>query len=145
MNATAGIIVLIGRIMFVIFPAYVSGYSFHLRYPKMAEGYAESMGFPIVAMAGIPAGIWLVLASISVGLGIWPDVGALMFVAFATIAALYFHRFWSIEDQAQKQAQTQLFYRNVMMVAACLIMFGFFAAVDEGLRFTVTGSLINLH
>lgn len=143
-TTAAGIIVLVGRILFVIFPAYVSGYSFHVKNPKMAEGYAQSMGFPIVALAGIPAGIWLEVASLSVAFGIWPDVGALMFAAFATIAALYFHRFWEVEDPNQKQAQTQFFYRNVMMVAACMIMFGFFAAVDEGLRFTVTGSLIDL-
>jgi putative oxidoreductase len=144
MSVAAGIFVLIGRILFVIFPLYVSGYSFHLKQPKAAEGYAQSVGFPYPPVAGTPAGIWLVVASISVALGIFPDIGALMFAAFVIAAAWYFHRFWEIEEPNQKQAQTMFFYRNVIMLGASLIMFGFFAAVDEGLRFAVTGSLIDL-
>ena len=144
MSDVAGIIILIGRILFVIFPAYVSGYSFHLKASKMSEGYAQSVGFPMPGLAGWPAGVWLVLASISIALGIWPDVGALMMAAFVIPAGWYFHRFWEVEDPNQKQAQTMFFYRNVMILAASLIMFGFFASVGEGLRFAVTGSLFDL-
>jgi uncharacterized membrane protein YphA (DoxX/SURF4 family) len=144
MSVAAGILVLLGRILFVIFPAYVSGYGFHLKYPKNAEGYAQSVGFPFPVLAGIPAGIWLEVASISVALGIYPDIGALMFAAFVVVAAWYFHRFWEIEDAGQKQTQTGFFYRNIIMLATSLIMFGFFATVDEGLRFALTGSLIDL-
>ena len=144
MSDAAGIIILIGRILFVIFPAYVSGYSFHVKASKMAEGYAQSVGFPVPAVAGWPAGLWLVVASISVALGIWPDIGALMIAAFVIPAAWYFHRFWEVEDPNQKQAQTMFFYRNVMMLAASLIMFGFFAGVGDALRFAITGPLIDL-
>ena len=144
MSVAAGILVLVGRILFVIFPAYFSGYSFHLKHPKSAEGYAQSVGFPLPILAGIPAGIWLEVASASVAIGIFPDIGALMFGMFVLAAAWYFHRFWEIDDFDQKQAQTQLFWRNIIMLAASLIMFGFFATVDEGLRFALTGSLIDL-
>lgn len=144
MSAAAGIIILIGRILFVIFPAYVSGYRFHLRQPKMAEGYAQSMGFPWPGLAGYAAGAWLEVASISVALGIWPDIGALMFAAFVIPAAWYFHSFWKLEDPGAKQAQTMFFYRNVIMLGASLIMFGFFAAAGDALRFSITGSLIEL-
>jgi putative oxidoreductase len=143
-SAAAGIIILIGRILFVIFPGYVSGYSFHLKSSKMAEGYAGSVGFPAPALAGLPAGLWLEAASISVLLGIWPDIGALMFAVFVAVAAWYFHRFWEVADPNQKQTQTMFIYRNVMMFATALIMFGFFAGVGHGVRFTVTGPLINL-
>lgn len=144
MSDRAGIIVLIGRILIVIFPAYISGYAFHLRNPKAAEGYARAMGFPAPAVAGIPAGLWLVVSSISIALGIWPDVGALMLGAFTIPAALYFHRYWSLDDPEQRQAQTGFFFRNMILLAACLIMFGFFASVGEGLRFSVTAPLIDL-
>ena len=144
MGNAAGIFILIGRILFVIFPGYVSGYSFHVKNPRMAEGYSQSVGFPAPFLAGLPAGLWLVVASISVALGIWPDIGALMFAVFVIPAAWYFHRFWEVEDPNQKQAQTMFFYRNVMMLAASLIMFGFFAGVGKELRFTITGPLIDL-
>jgi putative oxidoreductase len=143
-SATAGIIILIGRILFVIFPGYVSGYSFHLKSSKMAEGYAQSAGFPAPALAGWPTGLWLDVASLSVLVGIWPDVGALMLAVFVAIAAWYFHRFWEVQDPNQKQAQTMFFYRNVMMFATALIMFGFFAGVGHALRFAITGPLIDL-
>jgi putative oxidoreductase len=145
MNAVAGIIILIGRILFVIFPLWVSGYSGHLKNPKMLEGYAQAMGFPAVSLAGIPAGLWLVVASLSIALGIFPDIGSLMLAAFMVPTAWYFHRYWALEDPNQKMAQTQLFYRNLMVFAACLMLFGFFAAVDHSLRFAITGSAIKLH
>jgi uncharacterized membrane protein YphA (DoxX/SURF4 family) len=81
---------------------------------------------------------------LSIAIGVWPDIGALMLAAFTVPAAWYFHRYWKLEDPAQKQVQSAFFYRNLIIFGACLIMFGFFATVDEGLRFAVTGSLIDL-
>jgi putative oxidoreductase len=144
MSTLAGFIVLIGRVLFVIFPAYVSGYTFHIKNPKAAEGYSQSVGFPFPRLAGYPAGLWLVLASISVGVGIWPDIGALMFAVFVIPSAWYFHRFWTVEDPAQRQAQTMFFWRNMIMLGASLVMFGFFASVGAGLRFAMTRALIDL-
>jgi hypothetical protein len=118
MSAVAGIIILIGRILFVIFPAYISGYSFHVKSSNAA--------------------------SVSIALGIWPDLGALMMAVFVVPAAWYFHRFWEVEDPNQKQAQTMFFYRNVIILGACLMLFGFFASVGDALRFAVTGSLFDL-
>jgi putative oxidoreductase len=140
----AGVIVLVGRVLFVLFPAWVSGYSFHLRAPRAAEEYARAMGFPLVALAGAPAGIWLLAASISVGLGIWPDVGALMLAAFMLPTIWWFHGFWRMGDPDQRQVQTYLFWRNVMILASCLVMFGFFAAAGEALRFVVVGPALSL-
>lgn len=90
------------------------------------------------------AGLWLVVSSLSIALGIWPDIGALMLGAFTIPTALYFHRYWVLEDAEQRQAQQQLFFRNLILLAACLIMFGFFTSVGEALRFTITAPLINL-
>ena len=144
MDATAGIIVLIGRILFVIFPGWISGTKFHLRQPQGAEGYAQSAGFPMPKLASYPAGAWLVIASLSIAVGVFPDIGALMLGVFVTIAAPYFHAFWKIEDPAERYVQSSYFWRNVIILGACLVMFGFFATVDEALRFAVTGSLIDL-
>ena len=144
MSDVAGVIVLVGRILIGIFPAYISGFGFHIRNPGMAEGYAKAFGFPVPAVTGVPAGLWLVASSLSIALGIWPDVGALMLGAFTIPAALYFHRYWALDDAEQRQAQQQLFFRNLILLAACLIMFGFFTSVGEGLRFAITAPLIDL-
>lgn len=144
MSEAAGIIVLIGRILFVLFPGYESGFKFHLRQAKAAMGYAQSGKFPVPLLGGWPAGLWLVTASVSIAVGIFPDIGALMLAVFVTVAALYFHRFWQVTDPGERYVQTAYFYRNVIMLGACLIMFGFFALVGDGLRYAVTGSLIDL-
>ena len=144
MNEVAGVIILIGRILFVLFPGYESGFKFHLRQSKAAEGYAQSGNFPAPVLGGWPAGLWLVLASVSIAFGIWPDIGALMLAVFVVIAALYFHRFWQVQDPNDRYVQTAFFYRNMIMLGACLIMFGFFATVGDAVPYTVTGPLIQL-
>jgi putative oxidoreductase len=137
----AGIVFLIGRILFVVF-FLISGLGFHVAKSAQAEGYARQMGFPLPGIAGWPTGIWMTVAALSIALGIWPDIGALMLCAFAIIAALYFHRFWATEDESQKQTQQQLFFRNMIIVGGGLSFFAFFASAGPGLRFSITEALI---
>jgi uncharacterized membrane protein YphA (DoxX/SURF4 family) len=138
----AGLVVLLGRILFSLFFGAVAGVG-HIKARQMLVGVARSGGLPFPALGGWPAGLWLITASLSISLGIWPDVGALMIAAFVTIAASYFHRFWTIEDPQQRNVQNQLFFRNVIALGAALMMFGFFAAAGESLRYTITGPLFS--
>jgi hypothetical protein len=57
------------------------------------------------------------------------------------LAALYFHRFWTIRDEGQRQTQASNFYRNVALLGASLALWGFFVAAGEAVRFTLTGPL----
>jgi putative oxidoreductase len=140
-SAAAGLIFLTGRVLFGLYFAIVAGIGGHIRNSKMLEGYARSVGFPVAAIAGWPTGLWLVAGGLSVALGIWPDVGALMIAAFVV---LYFHRFWEIEDQMQKMTQQQLFFRNVIALGTTLILVGIFTAFGPELRFAITQPLFNL-
>lgn len=140
MSDAAGAVVLAGRILFAIFFVY-AGIGGHIARSRMMEGYARSARFPVPAIAGWPTGIWLVAASISIALGIWPDVGALMVAAFLIPAAAYFHRFWEVEDDMQKQMQQGFFFRNVIALGAAAVMFGTFAALGSDLPFTITDPL----
>ena len=142
MSDAAGIIQLIGRLLFAGYFAFV-GAGFHVAKSKMAEGYAASTRFPVPAIAGWPTGLWMVAGALSIGLGVWPDVGALMIAVFAIVAAAYFHRFWEV-DPTQKQTQQQLFGRNVIIVGACLVMFAFFSSAGDALRYTITGPAFDL-
>jgi putative oxidoreductase len=142
MSAAAGAIVLAGRLMFAWFFGPVAGVGHIRRDPMMQQG-ARSVGFPIPAIAGWPAGLWLIAGSLSIAVGIWPDVGALMIAAFLIPAAAYFHRFWAIEDQTQRGTQQSQFYRNLIGVGACAVMFGTFVTLGPSLRFTITGPLFN--
>jgi putative oxidoreductase len=140
MSDAAGIVVLIGRVLFGYYFGGVAGVG-HFKRDKMMRGYAQKAGFPVPAVAGWVAGLWLVLGALSLGLGIWPDLGSVMIGAFVIPAALFFHRFWSIEDEAQKNSQKQLFYRNFVILAASIVFFGTFVALGSELRFSITGPL----
>jgi uncharacterized membrane protein YphA (DoxX/SURF4 family) len=67
-----------------------------------------------------------------------------MLALFVTLAAAWFHRFWEIEDQEQRQAQQQNFWRNATLVGASLIIFAFFSTFGNDLPLTITDPLIDL-
>jgi len=81
--------------------------------------------------------------AVSVGLGIWPDLGSLMIGAFVIPAGLFFHRFWTLEDEMQKMSQTQLFYRNLVILGASVVFFGTFVTLGSELRFAITAPLFD--
>ena len=138
MSDAAGAFVLAGRILIALFFGVVAGIMGHIRQSPGMVGYARAMRFPIPPIGGWPTGLWLVAASVSVGLGIWGDIGALMIAAFLIPAAAWFHRFWELEDETQKMMQTGFFFRNVIGVGASLIVFGLFAGLGDALPFTLT-------
>jgi uncharacterized membrane protein YphA (DoxX/SURF4 family) len=141
MSAATGAIVLAGRIVFAWFFGR-SGVS-HIRGSAQMEGYSKGIGFPVPAIAGWPVGIWLILGAISLALGIWPDIGALMIAAFLLTAAAYFHRYWEVQDPGQKMTQTFAFWRNALGIGGCAVMFGTFVALGPALRFAVTKALFD--
>jgi putative oxidoreductase len=140
MSTTASAIFLIGRILFVaLFAVSAQGHiANHARFVTTARG---RIPFPYVA--GWPVGAWLVLAILSMVLGIWADVGALMMAAFLVPTAILFHPFWTFSDAAQRRTQRGSFFRNVSLLGASLALFAFLTAVGPG-RFAITGSLFNL-
>ena len=139
MSVAAGLVVLAGRVLVAIF-AVRSGLA-HVRLSEMFEGGARGVGFPVPILGGRPAGIWLILAGLSIALGVWPDVGALMLAAFVIVAAAWFHRYWQVGDEQQKRMQDQLFWRNAVALSNALVMFGAFAAFGPELRFSITAPL----
>jgi uncharacterized membrane protein YphA (DoxX/SURF4 family) len=142
MSDSAGVVVLIGRLLFVYWFVAVTGLG-HFKNDKMMRGFAKQSGFPVPALAGWVTGLWLTVGGFSVALGIWPDLGSLMLGAIAVPTALFFHRFWTHEDEMQKMLHTQLFYRNVIILGAALVFFGTFVTLGSELRFSITGPLFD--
>jgi putative oxidoreductase len=137
MSESAGVVVLIGRILFAFFFGAVAGVG-HFKRDQMMRGYAQQAGFPVPTVAGWVAGLWLMVGAVSVALGIWPDLGSLMIGAFVIPAAAFFHRYWTSDDEMQKTFQTQLFYRNLVFLGASVVFFGTFVTLGSELRFAIT-------
>jgi uncharacterized membrane protein YphA (DoxX/SURF4 family) len=140
MTTMASAIFLVGRILFVaLFVVSAQGhFANHARFVVMAKGK-----IPVPYVAGWPVGAWLVLAMLSMVLGIWPDVGALMLAAFLIPTSILFHPFWTFSDAAQRRTQRGSFFRNVSLLGATLALFAFLTVVGPG-QFAITGSLFHL-
>lgn len=137
-------VLLLGRLLIGVYLVLMVGAGFHIAKSSMAAGFSRQMGFPFPALAGWPVGVWLVASGLSIGLGIWADLGALMLAAFVIPAAGWFHRFWEVDDPNQKQVQQQLFGRNLTFLGAALALFAFFAAFGHDLPLTITDPLFDL-
>lgn len=82
------------------------------------------------------------MGTLSVLLGIWPDIGALMLAAWVVTTALLIHKFWTLEDEGERMSEQMNFVRNVTYLGGALALFAVFASLGEGLRFAITEPLI---
>jgi uncharacterized membrane protein YphA (DoxX/SURF4 family) len=140
MSTTASAILLVGRILFVaLFVVSARGHIVnHARFVTTARGR-----IPVPYVAGWPVGIWLIVAVLSMVLGIWPDIGALMMAAFLIPTTLLFHPFWTFSDAAQRRTQQGSFFRNVSLLGATLSLFALLSVAGPG-GFAITGSFFHL-
>jgi putative oxidoreductase len=139
-STTDGVILLIGRVLFVAL--FVSAARGHIKnHPRYVEGSGKKLPFPI--LAGWPAGVFLMIASVSIVAGIWADIGSLMIAAFLIPAAVLFHPFWSQTDPVARRTHEASFYRDMSLLGAALALFALFAATGH-VPFAVTGPAFNL-
>ena len=98
-----------------------SGYS-HMKNLKMMAGYAGSKGMPIPSVAVFVTGLMLLLGGVSIILGFQTFIGMILLIAFLAPAALIFHAFWKETDPNAKMASNMLFWRNVALIGALLML-----------------------
>src|SRR5450759_2606213 len=111
MSTNAGIVLLIGRLLFIAL-FLVSAFG-HLSKGEMMVGYARAKKMPLAPLGGWPAGLYQIVAVALIAIGIWPDIGAIMLGVYVTIAGFYFHNYWTIEEATQRQTEQLNFFRNV--------------------------------
>jgi uncharacterized membrane protein YphA (DoxX/SURF4 family) len=141
MTTTAGVLLLIGRILFVAM--FVNSARGHIVNHAMYTGIARSKNLPLSYVAGRPAGVFLALGCLSLVLGIWIDIGTLMLMAFLIPTTILFHPFWTFSDPAERRTQLGSFSRNVSLFGGSLILFAFAVSLSP-LPYTITGAAISL-
>ncbi|MFD0271041.1 DoxX family protein [Streptomyces sp. NPDC127106] len=136
------VLVLIGRILFVLLFA-VSGVG-HLTQTKAMAGYAASRGVPqpVVAVAG--SGVVLLVGAVSVAVGLWADIGALLLAAFCFVTAPLMHGFWREQEPQARQAEQVHFLKDIALGGAALVMCAFFAYAGGDLGLVVTGPVLSM-
>jgi uncharacterized membrane protein YphA (DoxX/SURF4 family) len=107
-------------------------------------GYAESKGVPNARVATIGSGLLILVGAVLLILGVWPDLGALMILAFLVPTALLMHAFWKESDPGARTQEQIQFNKDVALAGAALCLFAFFAYAGDDLSLTLTGPLFSL-
>jgi uncharacterized membrane protein YphA (DoxX/SURF4 family) len=116
------IVFLIGRILFVLVFLF-SGSTIHLLQSRQGIEYARMYNVPAPELTVPLSGVMAVLGGLSVLLGIWADLGALLLVAFLLPVAFLMHAFWKETDPQQQANQMAHFMKNMGLVGGALVLF----------------------
>jgi putative oxidoreductase len=136
------VIVLVGRILFAIL-FLGSAYGHFTQRDTMAQ-YAAAKRVPAAMLNVLGGGVLLLLGGVSILLGIWPDLGALLLVIFLVPTAVLIHNFWSETDAQARMMEQIQFNKDMALAGAALMLFAFFSYVGDDLGLTITGPLFDI-
>jgi putative oxidoreductase len=130
------IVFLIGRILFVI--PFLLSVQIHLINREQGVQYARMYKVPLAEL-GVPlTGVMALGGGLSVLLGIWGDLGALLIAAFLVLITPFMHAFWREEEAMQRINQLVNFQKNTAMLGGALVLFYLWNQLqgDAGLSIT---------
>ncbi|MEV0170389.1 DoxX family protein [Streptomyces sp. NPDC050803] len=136
------VLVLIGRILFSAL--FLSGAVGHMTKTKAMAGYASSRGVPAPVPAVLGGGVLLLAGGVSVLLGVWADLGALLLAVFLVPTAVLMHAFWKETDAQARQMEMTHFQKDMALAGAALMLLGLIAHAGGDLGLTVTGPLLDM-
>lgn len=134
-------VVLIGRVLFVVL--FLSSAIGHFTQTDAMTRYADSEGVPAARVGVLATGVLMGVGALSVLLGVWADLGALLLVVMLIPTAFFMHRFWSVNDPQAQQTEMIQFNKDLALAGAALMLFAFFAHTEQ-LGLTLTGPLFHL-
>ncbi len=132
------VVMLIGRILFAFM--VVSGGLNHLTKAEAMAGYAAYKKVPSPKLANFVSGVLLLAGGLSIILGVYADLGAVVIAALLVLMALKMHDFWAQTDAQAKQMETIAFWKNISMAGGALFIFAV-AANGQEIGWTLTESL----
>jgi putative oxidoreductase len=108
----------LGRVLFaLIFLNSLVGH-----FSSQAIGYAAQFGVPMAAVLVPLSGVLAFAGGLSIALGYRARLGAWLLVAFLVPVTLKMHAFWTVTDPMAKQLDQVMFFKNVSMVGAALLI-----------------------
>jgi len=120
-RALQGLLSVVGRVLLIgIFLMSALGNkipNFHAVADPMAKKGVPSPQFLLVGAIA-----FLIVGSVTILLGYWARVGALLLLIFLILATYYFHDFWNITDAQAQQEQMAHFLKNVSLMGAMLLI-----------------------
>ena len=95
----------------------------HFTKLEAMTGYAKYKKLPAAKLGVLISGLMLVIGGISIILGYYADLGALLLAIFLVLAAVIFHNFWKETDATAKQNEMLGFMKDMALAGAALILF----------------------
>jgi putative oxidoreductase len=113
-----GPIVLLGRFLFALI--FVMSGPRHFTSPVIA--FAASQGVPLASIAVPFSGVLALIGGLSILLGYRAKIGAWLIVLFLVPVTPMLHNFWAVTDPMMQQIQIAMFFKNVSMLSAALLV-----------------------
>jgi uncharacterized membrane protein YphA (DoxX/SURF4 family) len=110
----------VGRAMYGGFFLW-NGLNHFLKRPSMSQ-YAAAKGVAAPETAVPASGAMILVGGLSVLTGIRPRQGLALIVGFLVPVSLQMHRFWEIEDPAQRMTELTNFSKNMALAGAALAL-----------------------
>ena len=121
-------VMLVGRILFA-FMFVASGLN-HLTKAEAMAGYAAYKKVPAPKLANLLSGVLMILGGLSIILGVYADLGAVVLAVLLVAMAVKMHDFWNAEGEA-KQPEMIGFMKNISMAGGALFIFASIASSTE--------------
>ena len=123
-------VMLVGRILFA-FMFVASGLN-HLTKAEAMAGYAAYKKVPAPKLANLLSGVLMVLGGLSIILGVYADLGAVVLAVLLVAMAVKMHDFWNAQGEA-KQPEMIGFMKNISMAGGALFLFAYAATEDSNM------------
>jgi putative oxidoreductase len=134
---------LVGRVLFSV--VFVAEGVLHLTDLDNAEANARAKGVGPARPAVVATAVAFIVGGISVMLGLWGDLGALMLMITLLPVTFLMHKFWAERDPVIRRIELSNFLKNVSLLGGAVVLFSFFArdTFGLGLPYTVTDGAFN--
>ena len=123
-------VMLVGRILFA-FMFVASGLN-HLTKAEAMAGYAAYKKVPAPKLANLLSGVLMLLGGLSIILGVYADLGAVVLAVLLVAMAVKMHDFWNAQGEA-KQPEMIGFMKNISMAGGALFLFAYAATEDSNI------------
>ena len=136
------VLFLVGRVLFVLVFLF-SGSTIHLLQARQGIEYARMSGVAAPELLVPLSGLMAVVGGLSVLLGIWADLGALLILAFLLPVAFFMHAFWKETDEQQKANQMAHFMKNIVIAGGAIVIFYTYNQLQGDAGLSITDPLFN--
>lgn len=123
-----GILILIARILFTLI--FLSSSMGHFMQTQNMAAYAKSKGVPAASLAVIVTGLMILFGSISIILGAYVEIGAMLIVIFTIPTAFIMHNFWTVKDPMMKQNEQLHFMKDLGLGGAAFLIWYLYSVAE---------------